>query len=121
MVVGLGIDLVEVARIKKAMENPRFVYKILTDREREYCGQNAMRVAARWAAKEAIYKALGVQNLSWLDLEVLPDELGAPRVTILNKHFDTRRLRLNVSLTHERSHAAAVAVVERIVMQVPAV
>lgn len=119
MVVGLGIDLVEVARIKKAMENPRFVYKILTEAEREYCAGNPMRVAARWAAKEAVYKALGIP-LTWLDIEILPDEIGAPRVRILSNSFDPKRLRLNVSLTHERSHAAAVAVLERIVMQVPA-
>lgn len=118
MVVGLGIDLVEVERIRRAMENPRFVYKILTDAERLYCGDNASRVAGRWAAKEAIYKAVGVP-LTWMDLEILPDELGAPRVRILSNHFDTKRLRLNVSITHERSHAAAVAVLERIVMQIP--
>ena len=119
MVVGLGIDLVEVARIRRAMENPRFVYKILTDAEREYCGESAMKVAGRWAAKEAIYKAIGVSNLTWLDVEILNDELGQPRVKILSHHFDTKRLRLNISITHERGHAAAVAVLERIVMQVP--
>jgi len=118
MVVGLGIDLVEVARIKKAMENPRFVYKILTDAEREYCGDSAMKVAGRWAAKEAIYKALGI-SITWLDVEILNDELGSPRARIMSHQFDAKRLRLNVSITHERGHAAAVAVLERIVMQVP--
>lgn len=121
MVVGLGIDLVEVARIKKAMENPRFVYKILTDAEREYCGDSPMRVAGRWAAKEAIYKALGIATITWLDLEILPDELGMPRVQVRSNSFDTKRLRLNISITHERGHAAAVAVLERVVMQVPAI
>jgi holo-[acyl-carrier protein] synthase len=118
MVVGLGIDLVEVARIKRAMENPRFVYKILTDAEREYCGNSAMKVAGRWAAKEAIYKAMGLP-LTWLDVEILPDELGAPRVKFRTNQVDLKRLRLNISITHERGHAAAVAVLERIVMQAP--
>jgi holo-[acyl-carrier protein] synthase len=118
MVVGLGIDLVEVERIRRAMENPRFVYKILTDAERQYCGNSAMKVAGRWAAKEAIYKAIGIP-LTWLDVEILPDELGSPRVKILTHQFDAKRLRLNISITHERGHAAAVAVLERIVMQVP--
>ncbi|MGV3618615.1 MAG: holo-ACP synthase [Fimbriimonas sp.] len=118
MVVGLGIDLVEVARIKRAMENPRFVYKILTDAEREYCGNSAMRVAGRWAAKEAIYKAVGI-SLTWLDVEILPDELGCPRVKIFSHNYDPKRLRLNISITHERGHAAAVAVLERVVIQAP--
>lgn len=118
MVVGLGIDLVEVERIRKAMQNPRFVYKILTDAEREYCGNSAMKVAGRWAAKEAIYKAVGLP-LTWLDVEILPDEIGSPRVKFHTNQFDPKRLRLNISITHERGHAAAVAVLERIVMQVP--
>jgi holo-[acyl-carrier protein] synthase len=119
MVVGIGIDIVDVNRIRKAMENPRFVYKILTDFEREHCGDNPMRVAGRWAAKEAIYKAVGIP-LTWLDIEILPDELGSPRAVISASGFDPKRLRLNVSITHERSHAAAVAVLERVVLQVPA-
>lgn len=119
MVVGLGIDLVEVARIRRAMENPRFVYRILTEREREYCGNSPMRVAGRWAAKEAIYKAVGIE-INWQDVEILPDEFGSPRVGVLTHKLDMKRLRLNVSITHERSHAAAVAVLERLVIQVPA-
>jgi len=117
MVVGLGIDLVEIARIARAMENPRFVYKVLTDAEREIC-TTPMRVAGRWAAKEAIYKALGLP-ITWHQIEILPDHLGAPRATIRSHHFDSKRLRLNVAITHERSHACAVAVLERIVLQVP--
>lgn len=117
MVVGLGIDLVEVSRIRRAMENPRFVYRILTDYEREICNTPA-KVAGRWAAKEAIYKAVGIP-LHWHDIEVVNDELGAPRAIIRSHQFDSKRLRLNVSITHERGHAAAVAVLERIVMQVP--
>jgi holo-[acyl-carrier protein] synthase len=118
MVVGLGIDLVEIARIRRAMENPRFVYRILTDAERELCTTPG-RVAGRWAAKEAIYKAIGLPMSSWHDIEILHDHLGSPRAVIHSHQFDTKRLRLNVSITHERTHAAAVAVLERLVVQVP--
>jgi holo-[acyl-carrier protein] synthase len=117
MVVGLGIDMVEIGRIRDAMKNPRFVYRILTEAEREYC-INASRVAGRWAAKEAIYKALGLP-LTWTDIEIVQGEFGAPRVTITSHHFEARRLRVQVSITHERAHALAVAVVERIIVHVP--
>ena len=117
MVVGLGIDLVEIARIRRAMENPRFVYRILTDAERDIC-HTPVRVAGRWAAKEAVYKAIGLP-LKWHEIEVLQDHVGAPRVTIRSNQWDGKRLRLNVSISHEKHHAVAVAVLERIVIQVP--
>lgn len=117
MIVGLGMDLVEIARIRRAMENPRFLERILTPTEREFAVSPA-QVAGRWAAKEAIYKALGVP-LTWQDIEVLPAAHGAPRATIRSPHIDPGRLRLQVSITHERTHAAAVAVVERILHQAP--
>jgi len=118
MVVGLGIDLVEVDRIRRAMENPRFVYRILTDAEREFCTSPA-RVAGRWAAKEAIYKAVGLTTLTWHDIEITNDPFGAPTARILTNQWDGKRLRLNVSISHEKNHAIAVAVLERLVIQVP--
>ena len=117
MIVGLGTDLVEIARIERAMQNPRFVYRILTDREREII-HSPQQVAGRWAAKEAIAKAVGV-HLQWQQVQLLPDEIGVPRVTIDSPNFDTRRLRLHVSITHERTHAMAVAVLERSLLQAP--
>ena len=111
------MDLVEIARIRRAMNNPRFLERILTPTEREFAVSPA-QVAGRWAAKEAIYKALGVP-LSWQDIEVLPAAHGAPRATIRSVHVDPGRLRIQVSITHERTHAAAVAVVERVLHQAP--
>ncbi|RYG40833.1 holo-[acyl-carrier-protein] synthase [bacterium] len=115
MVVGLGMDIVEVGRIERAMKNPRFVERILTPREREFC-TDPRRVAGRWAAKEAVYKAVGLP-LGWQDIEILPDEVGSPRVRIVRADFDTRRLKIHVTITHERGHAAAVALLERMVYQ----
>ena len=58
--------------------------------------------------------------MSWQDVEILPDELGIPAATIRSANFDPGRLRIRVSITHERTHAAAVAILERVVFQAPA-
>ncbi len=118
MVVGLGIDLVEISRIEEAMQNPRFILRVLTGAERAMCRTPAC-VAGRWAAKEAIAKAFGLP-LAWQEVEILPSPTGAPQVIMHGHQFDPGRLRIHVSITHERNHAAAVAVLERIVRQSPA-
>lgn len=117
MVVGVGIDIVDISRIKKALERDRFARRILTEREEVYC-TTPMRVAGRWAAKEAIIKAVGVQ-LMMKNIEILNSPLGQPLVRINDPNFDGKRLKIFVSITHEKTHAAAVAIVERSVLQVP--
>ncbi len=117
MIVGLGTDIVEIERIVVAMRNPRFVYRILTPRELAMC-RTPQCVSGRWAAKEAIAKAIGLP-LTWQQVEVLPDETGAPKVTVASRDFDPVRLRIHVSISHERTHAVAVAVLERLTMQAP--
>jgi holo-[acyl-carrier protein] synthase len=117
MVVGVGIDIVEVERIEKALKQSRFAPRILTEREEAYC-TSATKVAGRWAAKEAIIKALGVP-IMMKDIEILNDQLGQPHVTILDPNYDGKRLKIFVSITHEKTHAAAVAVIERSVLQIP--
>lgn len=117
MIVGLGIDIVEVARVKRAMRRPRFISRILTPEEREF-SVTPMQVAGRWAAKEAVYKALGL-SLRWHQITILPDAMGVPSVKIDSPHFDGGRLKVKVSITHERNYAAAVALVERTVYQAP--
>lgn len=108
MVAGIGIDLVEVARVAAAMSNPRFVERILTPAEREYC-RTPEQVAGRWAAKEAIAKALPLK-LSWQDVEILPGEDSKPVARVSHPSFEGA---VWVSITHERSMAAAVAIYER--------
>ncbi|MEQ1824013.1 MAG: holo-ACP synthase [Fimbriimonadaceae bacterium] len=103
MITGLGIDLVELARIAQAMRNPRFVSKILTPRERAY-DLTVQFVAGRWAAKEAIAKASS-EPLFWQEVEILNAKNGRPVVSIRGKETG-----ILVSITHERTHAAAVAV-----------
>jgi holo-[acyl-carrier protein] synthase len=117
MTVGVGIDIVDISRIERAMRRDGFVRRILTEREEAYC-TTPFRVAGRWAAKEAILKAVGVQ-FRMQDIEILNDPLGQPHVTIRDPNFDLKRLKILISITHERTHAAAVAIVERSVLQVP--
>lgn len=117
MVVGVGIDIVDIERIRKALKREQFSRRILTEREEAYCDTPA-KVAGRWAAKEAIIKAIGIP-LMMKNIQVVNNQLGQPIVTITDPNFDGKRLKIFVSITHEKTHAAAVAVVERSVLQVP--
>jgi holo-[acyl-carrier protein] synthase len=112
MIQSVGLDLVEVERIAGAMKNPSFLDRILTRAEREAI-RTPLRVAGRWAAKEAVAKAVGL-HLSWHDVEILNDALGAPVVTITHPDFKSDKVRIHLSITHEKGHAAAVAIVEEI-------
>ena len=109
MIIGVGTDIVSVARIASAMaEHEGFLVRILTPAERSYCGQDAKKVAARWAAKEALYKALG-GGLSWQDAEISHAESGSPVISWRDQGSHAAHL----SLSHENDFAVAFVVVER--------
>jgi len=122
-IAGVGIDLVEVARIASLLERhgDRFLARVCRDGEvgsrRVGLGQH---VAGLFAVKEAVLKALGTgwaQGVAFRQVEVVRDEGGAPGVR-LHDEAATRMAalggtRLLVSITHERGFAAAVAVLER--------
>jgi holo-[acyl-carrier protein] synthase len=110
MIVAIGLDLVEVSRIAKAMKKQAFLDRILTAAEREII-HTPLRIAGRWAAKEAIAKAVGL-HLSWHDVEILPGPKGEPVVTIHHTDWDPATHCIHLSITHEKGHAAAVAVLE---------
>src|SRR6185295_8516939 len=86
MIVGIGVDLVEIERIGAiyARHHERFLQRILTAAERAYVMRHAdatQRLAGRWAAKEAAFKELGTgvaDGIGWKDAEILPDERGKP-------------------------------------------
>ena len=104
------MDIVSVRRIERAMRRAGFLKRILTPDERQL-DLTPMRVASRWAAKEAIYKALG-GGIVWQDLSVLNDTQRAP---LIIWHRDTSTLgpiKVHLSLSHEHEHAVAFAVVE---------
>ncbi|MFW6190014.1 MAG: holo-ACP synthase [Planctomycetota bacterium] len=124
MIVGIGVDVVEVERIAAALEHhgDRFVQRIFTPEEADYCRRSARppeRFATRFAAKEAALKALGVgwrRGLRLLDVMVSTDELGAPNIEFAGKVLQrSRRLgveRVHVSLSHGRTGAVAQVVLE---------
>jgi holo-[acyl-carrier protein] synthase len=107
----IGLDIVEVARIKRAMRRTAFARRILTEKE-QVLYKTAEGVAGRWAAKEAVAKAAGVR-LTWQQVEILPDRSGAPVAAIHSSAFDSAHCRIHVSITHERHFAAAVAILEQ--------
>lgn len=112
MVLRVGIDLVEIGRIAKAMRRAGFVERILTPEERVLCKSPA-RVAGRWAAKEAVAKAIGIE-LTWHQIEILADDTRAPRAVINSPKWNPRKYKIHISITHERQMAAAVAVLEKL-------
>jgi holo-[acyl-carrier protein] synthase len=114
MIRGVGLDIVALERIERAWQrHPRFVERILTPAERDYCLRSAhlavQRIAGRWAAKEAIAKAVG-RPLRWQEVEILPDEHGAPRVRLYGGSAQIAgEGRWLVSITHTHTDALAVA------------
>jgi holo-[acyl-carrier protein] synthase len=119
MVVGLGVDIVEVARIRKALENqPKMVERVFTDEEAGYCAARKnqfQHFAGRFAAKEAALKALGTgwaEGIRWRDVEVTSDPSGQPRI-----RFHGRANEVFESISASRAlltitHAVAVVILE---------
>jgi holo-[acyl-carrier protein] synthase len=115
-IVGVGIDLVEVARVERMLSRRKtFVDRVFTDEEIAYCDRQANRAecyAARWAAREACRKALGgIRDMRWHDVRVTRASSGAPSL-VLQGASRRRADALGVgdvlvALTHERQMAAA--------------
>ena len=121
-ILGHGIDLIECDRIAKVYDHhgERFLNRVLTPAEQER-GQQFRNpipfIAGRWAAKEAILKMIGTGwrgQISWTDMEILPDDLGRPVVGLTG---ETARLaakigvkRILLSITHTEHNAAASAI-----------
>lgn len=121
MVRGIGLDVVAVSRFAGMIERhgDRLLDKLFTAGERAYCqryAQPAQHYAVRFAAKEAILKALGVpRGLRWHELEVVSDASRMPRVQLHGAALESARAlgieELWISLTHERDGVAAAVVV----------
>jgi holo-[acyl-carrier protein] synthase len=123
MIIGTGCDLVEVARIKKALEQQGFADRVYSKAEQAYCTTSAggfkyESFAARFAAKEAVLKALGtgLRGGELVEVETLNDELGKPEVH-LSGYFQNLASqkgvrRIHLTLSHTRGQAMAFAVLE---------
>ena len=112
----LGIDLVEVERIAKHLDDTAFLERIFTENELAECLKRAKAeesLAARWATKEAVAKALGTgigEFLAFRDVEVLTVPGKGPRVRI-HGAYSAFPMRISVSLTHTSTTAAAVVMI----------
>lgn len=117
MEYAVGIDVIEIARVRKVLERhpERFLRRVYTAEEVAFCRGRVSELAARFAAKEAVMKALGTgaRGVAWREIEVLPNQRGKPLIYL---HGAARRrgeeigLRgVDISLTH--SHELAIAAV----------
>ena len=109
---GAGIDLLEIERLERALERrPKLAERLFTEAERAYAearARPAQHLAARFCAKEAVAKALGLQAWSWQDIEIESHATG-PEVR-LHGALAERGAQVDISLTHSRTMAGAVAV-----------
>lgn len=122
MIVGIGTDLVEIARVKKACEKQAFLSRIYTEEERRQAegtgGFRISRLAGDFAVKEAVAKALGTgfRKFMPVDIEVLRDALGKPYVVLYREAGKLSREmgieRIHVSITNEKEYALAYVVAE---------
>jgi holo-[acyl-carrier protein] synthase len=124
MILGTGIDVIEVARIRAAAERfgDRFLLRVMRASEIDYCRQHrdpAPFYAARFAAKEAVSKAFGTgigAHMGWQDIEVKREASGKPYVVLHDRAqelFANRAAHhIHLSLSHTQDYAAAVAVLE---------
>ena len=126
MIIGTGIDIVEIARFRKvhARTGERLLNRVFTPEEQRFClarHDPAPHLAVRFAAKEAVFKALGTgwaKGVTWLDVEVLRLEYNAPTITLHGTAQKTAVVkgvgRIHLSLTHTDSYAAATAILEQV-------
>ena len=125
MILGIGTDIIEVARIRESYEKfgQRFLQRVLRPSEVNYCLSHkfpAPHLAARFAGKEAVSKAFGTgigSHVGWQDIEILRRDSGEPYVVLhdgaaklLQERGATRVL---ITLSHTQEHATAMAVLER--------
>ena len=119
MNIKIGTDIIEVERIKNAMENVEFSTRVFTPEEIEYCESGTdkikyQRYAARFAAKEAVFKAISPIlankfDIEWKDIEVVKDDQDRPYIKIYNDKV--KDVVIDISMSHVEAYAIATAVV----------
>ena len=120
MEIYTGTDIIETDRIKDAIKSDTFIKKIFTEKEIEYCEskKDPARIqsyAARFAAKEAIFKAISKvlhldYGMEWKSIEILKEETGRPYVNLKIDNKKKQNLKIDVSLSHIKDYAVATAV-----------
>jgi holo-[acyl-carrier protein] synthase len=121
MIIGVGTDIIEVERIEKAAKKETFLQRVYTNNERDLFQQrnnSAQTMAANFAGKEAVAKALGTGFgvISWTDIEILRNELGKPMVNLRGKAREICKqygqINVHISLAHLKALASAYVVIE---------
>lgn len=121
MIIGNGIDIIEVERIKKNIKNERFLKKIYTDKEIDYLRNrkfNPQTAAGLFAAKEAVSKCLGTgfSTFGPADIEISKNDSGKPIVNLLNNALiisnKNNITNIQLSITHIKDYALAFAIAE---------
>ena len=125
MIYGIGVDIIEIDRIKNSLKRfaNHFEDKVFTIKEINYCRSKAepsIHFAGRFAIKEAVMKSLGKglgQNISWKDIEVENIESGQPLLQVYGRCktlFDQLKLKkIHISISHDKSHAVGQAIAEQ--------
>jgi holo-[acyl-carrier protein] synthase len=119
MIESVGVDIVEVYRIKRAAERwgDRFIHRVFTPWEINYCSSKSFpeqSFAARFAVKEAVLKAIGTglnKGAKWTSIEIVNDELGQPQVRLgqsIKEIIGARKIIVSMSHTHEHAVASAI-------------
>lgn len=117
-----GTDIIEIDRIKDAIEKEGFKKRVYTEKEIEYCEsknvQKYQSYSGRFAAKEAIFKALSIliedkYKIKWTDFEIINDEEGKPNVQINTDIIDKSIIKnIDISISHCKEYATAVCIIE---------
>ncbi len=112
----IGVDIIEIARIEQAITHwgEHFLHRVYTEPELKLYRKRTLSLAARFAGKEAVIKALGTKSIASRDIEILSDSSGKPVVHLYGKAQDeANRLGLSnlaISLSHSREYAVAMVV-----------
>lgn len=118
MIIGNGVDLIEISRVAKAIENPQFCKRVFTEEELLESKMLGHRLAGFFAAKEAMLKAMGtgLSNFSWQEIEVRHNSKGAPFLELYGKVqsflTENRVSRIHLSISHCKEYAVAQVILE---------
>ena len=117
MIIGTGVDITEVRRLKQAVQKwgNDFLNRIFTETELEQAKKRGTSIyqhlAGRFAAKEAVFKAFNDKHLGWKDFQILNDQAGRPYCEFLNKKF--AKFDIQISISHVKTYAVANCVITK--------
>ena len=115
MIEGIGVDITEVRRLRQAVQKwgKDFLNRIFTEQELIHAKTRGSSIyqhlAGRFAAKEAVFKAVGNKNLNWKDVQILNDKDGKPLCVLLNGLG--KKVEVRISISHVKTYAVASAIV----------